>query len=96
MASYGDINKQIEKSLFYFKKQQKIIDAHKTRASMVSIRNKWLEQQNVKNYQSEYDRLVSLLKNSTAARNGSPTIEHIEKRTKDLEKMGAKAVFQIA
>jgi uncharacterized HAD superfamily protein len=62
MASYGDINKQIEKSLFYFKKQQKIIDAHNTKASLVSIRNKWLEQQNVKNYQSEYDRLVSLLK----------------------------------
>lgn len=92
----ADINKKIQHQLFYFKNQQKIIDAHKTKQAMISTRKQWLDLQNINNYQSEYDRIRNALQSSTVAEQGAPTVSHINKRMKDLEALGARALDKIA
>ena len=87
-----DMEKQIKRNLYYFKNQQKIIDANKTKAEMVALRRNWLKLQNIKNYQSEYDRIRQGLDQSTLAKNGVPTSNHIKDRITKLRDLGAKAL----
>ena len=44
------------------------------------------------NYQSEYDRIRQGLDQSTLARNGVPTSQHIQDRITKLRSLGAKAL----
>ena len=44
-VSNFDIDNQIKRNLHYFKHQKDIIDAKNTRASMISLRNKWAQSQ---------------------------------------------------
>ena len=90
-----DINKAVKHSLYYFQNQQKIIDANKTKSEMVSLRRNWLKLQNIKNYQSEYDRIRAALDTSTLAQNGKPSPQHIQNRIKKLSSLGAQAVNTI-
>ena len=87
-----DMETQIKRNLYYFKNQQQIIDAQKTKAEMVALRRNWLKLQNINNYQSEYDRIRAGLDQSTLARNGVPTSNHIKDRITKLRDLGAKAL----
>ena len=87
-----DMEKQIKRNLYYFKNQQKIIDAQKTKAEMVALRRNWLKLQKTYNYQSEYDRIRAGLDQSTLARNGVPTSQHIQDRITKLRNLGATAL----
>ena len=87
-----DMEKQIKRNLYYFKNQQKIIDAQKTKAEMVALRRNWLKLQKTYNYQSEYDRIRQGLDQSTLARNGTPTEQHIKDRITKLRELGTKAL----
>ena len=88
-----DMEKQIKRNLYYFKNQQKIIDAQKTKAEMVALRRNWLKLQNIKNYQSEYDRIRQGLDQSTLARvHGTPTEQHIKDRITKLREFDTKAL----
>ena len=44
------------------------------------------------NYQSEYDRIRAGLDQSTLAKNGIPTTDHIQKRIAKLRDLGTKAL----
>ena len=88
----ADINKKIQHQLFYFKNQQKIIDANKTKQALISTRKQWLDLQKIYNYQSEYDRIRNSLASSTAAQHGSPTTDHLEKRKLALENLGVSSL----
>ena len=87
-----DMEKQVQRNLYYFKNQQKIIDAQKTKAEMVALRKNYLKLQNINNYQSEYDRIRQGLDQSTLAKNGIPTADHIQKRISKLRDLGTKAL----
>ena len=87
-----DMEKQIKRNLYYFKNQQKIIDAQKTKAEMVALRKNWLKLQKMNNYQSEYDRIRQGLDQSTLAKNGAPTSQHIQDRISKLRDLGTKAL----
>ena len=88
-----DMEKQVKRNLYYFKNQQKIIDAQKTKAEMVALRRNWLKMQNMKNYTSEYDRIRQGLDQSTLARvHGTPTEQHIKDRITKLRDLGTKAL----
>ena len=87
-----DMEKQIKRNLYYFKNQQKIIDAQKTKAEMVALRRNWLKLQKQYNFQSEYDRIRAALDQSTLAKNGVPTSQHIQDRITKLRNLGAKAL----
>ena len=82
VVSNFDIDNQIKRNLHYFKHQKDIIDAKNTRASMISLRNKWVSSQKIKNYQDEYDRLRSALSTSKVAMKGTPTSEYIKEHEK--------------
>ena len=83
-VSNFDIDNQIKRNLHYFKHQKDIIDAKNTRASMISLRNKWVQSQKIKNYQDEYDRLRSALATSSTAMKGKPTSEYVKEHEKEL------------
>ena len=44
------------------------------------------------NYQSEYDRIRQGLDQSTLAKNGQPTADHIQRRIIKLRELGTKAL----
>ena len=87
-----DKEKQIRKSLYYFRNQQRLIDAQKTKAGMASLRRTWIKLQKMGNYQSESDRIRAGLDQSTLAKNGIPTAEHIQRRITKLRELGTKAL----
>ena len=87
-----DKEKQIKRSLYYFRNQQRLIDAQKTKAELQSLRRNWIKLQNMGNYQSEYDRIRAGLDQSTLAKNGIPTAEHIQNRISKLRDLGTKAL----
>ena len=93
MVSNNDIDNQIKRNLFYFKLQKDIIDAKNTRASMVSLRNKWVQGQKVKNYQDEYDRLRDAFSKSSVAVMGKPTSEYIKENENNVSLLGSQ-MFQ--
>jgi len=90
-----DLQTAIASRLNYYKYQRNIIKAHQTKASLISLRKDWLDRQAKTNYQNEYDRIRGILNDSVLP--GTSKI-HIEKRVKDLEKMGVTGVtkFDIA
>ena len=92
-VSNFDIDNQIKRNLFYFKLQKDIIDAKNTRASMVSLRNKWVQSQRVKNYQDEYMRLRDAFSKSSVAIMGKPTSQYITDNEKQNPKL-SEQMFQ--
>ena len=44
-VSNFDIDNQIKRNLHYFKHQKDIIDAKNTRASVITLRSKWVSSQ---------------------------------------------------
>ena len=83
------IEKQIKKSLHYYKRLQDTMDAHETKAQSTHFRRRLLERQKVANYQNELDRLHSELsqaelKGLTAGAFKS-RIEKLEKITNQIK-----------
>ena len=59
-----------------------------TKVGLISLRNKWLKDQKIANYQNEYDRIRGELSKSNLQ---GKTVEMLKKRKDMLEKLGAKA-----
>jgi len=93
MVSNFDIDNQIKRNLFYFKLQKDIIDAKNTRSAMVSLRNKWVQSQKIKNYQDEYMKLRDAFSKSSVAIRGKPTSEYIKDNENNMPKL-CEQVFQ--
>ena len=93
VVSNFDIDNQIKRNLFYFKLQKDVIDAKNTRASMVSLRNKWVQSQKVKNYQEEYMKLRDAFSKSSVAIRGNPTSEYIKENENNMSLLGSQ-MFQ--
>ena len=89
---YSHIEKQIAKHLHYYHIQ---LDAHKTRAESITFRKHILEKSKMSNYENEYDRVRGIIANSIVGRNGSPTIDHIKAREKELKNMGAATKYNV-
>ena len=92
---YSHTEKHIAKHLQYYHIQQKIIDAHKTKAESITFRKHIIEKSKMSNYENEYDRVRGIIANSIVGRNGSPTIDHIKAREKELKNMGAGTKYNI-
>jgi len=59
-----NLDKATSSFLNNMKRQRDILKARQTKAALVSLRKQWIGNQNKNNYQSEYDRIKSLLQNS--------------------------------
>ena len=68
------------------------IDAYRTKTASVALRKEVLEKQNMRNYQSEYDRIRARLEDSAVP---YKTREGLRIRTAHLKALGAKAVGSI-
>ena len=66
----------------------KDIEVRVNRAQDLYVRNKWLQQKTIKNYQSEYDRIRGHMENSVMP---YVTTVKVKNRKKELEKPGAQA-----
>ena len=55
---YDLTDKQITRSLEQLKRRRDFIKSHRTKSESIQLRNEWLQHQNRKNYQLEYDRIV--------------------------------------
>ena len=66
----------------------KDIETRVNRAQNLYIRNKWLQQKTIKNYQSEYDRIRGHMENSVMP---YVTTTKVKNRKTELEKLGAQA-----
>ena len=63
------------------------IKARLMRTTNMALVNEWRQKQNIRNYQSEYDRIRNELSNSALP---FETQEGVKKITRELEQMGAK------
>ena len=79
-----DIDKATSNFLNNMKRQRDILKARQTKAALVSLKKQWIDNQNRNNYQSEYDRIKSLLQDSMLK---GTSKKHIEDRVKTLENM---------
>ena len=79
-----DIDKATSNFLNNMKRQRDILKARQTKASLISLRKQWSDKQKRDNYQSEYDRIKSLLQDSVLK---GTSKKHIEDRVKTLENM---------
>ena len=68
--------------------KNKEMEVRQARRANIDIRNKWQQAKNVKNYQSEYDRIRGQLGNGALP---YTTKLAIVNRKKTLEALGAKA-----
>ena len=89
----SNIDKHIKNKLNYFRNVQRQLDAHATKAASIQLRKDWMEKQKKINYQNEYDRIRGEISHNTVRGLSTTTLE---KKKKELEKLGALAVDGIS
>ena len=87
------MQRHITNKLHYFKNLQKQLDAHATKVASIRLRKEWLEKQKKINYQNEYDRILGMISQNTVK---GKSLASLEKRKKELEMLGSKAVEGIS
>ena len=82
--------KHIDNAIRHFKRKKDELEAHQTKAALITLRKSFIESQKRHNYNNEYERLIDILSNKAIAHSGNT--EQLENRVKQLEQMGARAV----
>lgn len=82
--------KHIDNAIRHFKRKKDELEAHQTKAALITLRKKWIENQKLHNYNNEYERLIGILTNKAITHSGNT--EQLESRVKHLETLGARAV----
>ena len=80
--------KHMNMQLRQLERMNKEMEVRGTRKANLEIRNKWVQSKNIKNYQSEYDRIRSHMANSAVP---FESVERLQSRKSVLERLGAKA-----
>jgi hypothetical protein len=65
------------------------LEIRHTRSANLDIRNKWMHDKKVKNYQSEYDRIRTHLSHSAISYDSN---SRVHKRLAKLKELGAQAL----
>jgi hypothetical protein len=81
------LEKAIKNRMQYYKDLKDKLEIQ-TKVSSLALRNQWLRDQKIANYQNEYDRIRGELSKSNLQ---GKTVEMLKKRKEMLEKLGAKA-----
>ena len=93
MTNPKDMQRHITNKLHYFKNLQKQLDAHATKVASIRLRKEWLEKQKKMNYQNEYDRIKGMISENVVK---GKSIASLDKRKKELQELGARAVSGIS
>ena len=83
------LEKAIQNRMKYYKDLKDKLEIHQTKVGLNSLRNQWLRDQKIANYQNEYDRIRGELSKSNLK---GKTVEMLKKIKEMLEKLGAKAL----
>ncbi len=86
------LRKHMNMQVHQLDRLNKDIETRVNRVQNLYIRNKWLQQKNIKNYQSEYDRIRGHMENSVMP---YVTTAKVKNRKQELEKLGAQAFNSI-
>ena len=79
------------RSLHQIKHLQKIIDAHKTKAASIKLRQEWLDKQKVNNQINEYERIRGIIDhNLVKGKSVEGSKNRIGDINKDMKKLGFK------
>ena len=82
--------KHIDNAIRHFKRKKDELEAHQTKAALITLRKSFIENQKRHNYNNEYERLIGVLTNKAITHSGNT--EQLENRVKQLETLGARAV----
>ena len=82
--------KHIDNAIRHFKRKKDELEAHQTKAALITLRKSFIENQKRHNYNNEYERLIGVLTNKAITHSGN-TVQ-LESRVKQLETLGARAV----
>ena len=85
----NDMTKHVLNRIHYFENLQKQIDAHHTKASSITLRKAWLDNQNKINYTNEYDRIRSQISQNVVT---GASIESLQNRQNVLRSLGAQSI----
>ena len=83
-----NLEKATKNRMKYYKDLKHKLEIHQTKVGLISLRNKWLRDQKIANYQNEYDRIRGELSRSNLQ---GKTVEKLKDRKAMLEKLGAMA-----
>ena len=87
-----NLEKATKNRMLYYKGLKDKLEIHQTKVGLISLRNKWLRDQKIANYQNEYDRIRGELSRSHLQ---GQTVEKLKDRKDMLEKLGAMAFNSI-
>ena len=82
--------KHIDNAIRHFKRKKDELEAHQTKAALITLRKKWIENQKRHNYNNEYERLIGILSNKAITHSGNK--KQLKERIKTLENLGASAL----
>jgi len=85
--------KHIDNAIRHFKRKKDELEAHQTKAALITLRKSFIENQKRHNYNNEYERLIGVLTNKAITHAGNTA--QLESRIKRLETLGSKAVTGI-
>ena len=72
-----NLEKATKNRMQYYKDLKDKLEIHQTKVGLISLRNKWLRDQKIANYQNEYDRIRGELSRSNLQ---GKTVEKIKDR----------------
>ena len=78
------LQNKINKYMITLEHNKRLLEGRQSRVALVALKNKWRRQQDKLNYQSEYDRIKSILQDSVLK---GTSKKHLEDRVKTLENM---------
>lgn len=87
--SYNDPLKHLKTRINYLNRVKELIDGNRARTALIDARERNIQLQNMKNYQMEYDRIITALEHSASP--GLSRKQLIDRRN-ELRKLGIKAV----
>ena len=87
-----NLEKATKNRMLYYKGLKDKLEIHQTKVGLISLRNKWLRDQKIANYQNEYDRIRGELSRSHLQ---GQTVEKLKDRKDMLGKLGAMAFNSI-
>ena len=82
--------KHIDNAIRHFERKKDELEAHQTKAALITSRKSSIENQKRHNYNNEYERLIDVLTNKAITHSGNS--DQLESRIKQLETLGARAV----
>ena len=85
--------KHIDNAIKHFKRKKDELEAHQTKAALITLRKSYIENQKRHNYNNEYERLIIVLTNKAITHSANKS--QLESRMKHLESLGSKAVTGI-